>query len=276
MIPIIPLTSDTPRLHQHGSPFSGMAPHKGTFHQSVPPSGTVPRKRAFHQGRANPQGAGEASNHASSLQNERFVRFKSAKRAFRTRPSVSYATSSKSHASHASSLQDEHFARDFLQKSHVKSPKQAFRTRLPQKLTCQSLRNKRFVRDCQAETPIRAHTSSSPAKQFRDSRTPARTPVPMSQRQSPLAQLTTSRFPAPATKVSASTRLTRAKYCACHEMSHLSHLASRFPAPATKIALPHLKAPHKVRLRRKVAISYHVSFNKICTTPHVWHDFDPF
>ena len=35
--------------------------------------------------------------------------------------------------------------------------------------------------------------------------------------------------------------------------------------------------PHKVlRLPRKVTMSSHVSFNKICTTPHVWNDFDPF
>ena len=89
-------------------------------------------------------------SHASSLKNDRFVRdflqkshVESPKRAFRTRlppkvtlrgckTSVSYETSSKSHAS---SLKNERFVRvrDFLQKSHVKSPKRAFRTRLPQK-----------------------------------------------------------------------------------------------------------------------------------------------
>ena len=38
-----------------------------------------------------------------------------------------------------------------------------------------------------------------------------------------------------------------------------------------------LQNPHEVlRLPRKVTISSHVSFNKICTTPHVWNDFDPF
>ena len=99
------------------------------------------------------------------------------------------------------------FVRDFLQKSHVKSPKRAFRTRFPPKVTCQvsqtsvsyetsskshasSLQNERFVRDflqkshvkvcktsisyetsskSQAETPIGAHTSRSPAKQFHES-----------------------------------------------------------------------------------------------------------
>ena len=95
-----------------------------------------------------------------------------------------------------------------------------------------NLQNERFVRDflknshvkvckrsvsyeisseSQAETPIGAHTARSPAKQFRDSN-------------------------------SASTRLMRTKYCACHEMPPPSHLAtSQFPAPATRIALPRLK-----------------------------------
>ena len=98
--------------------------------------------------------------------------------------SVSYETSSKSHAS---SLQNERFpqkshvkppkraffVRDFLQKSRVKSPKRAFRTRLPPKLTCQSLQNEHFVGDflqkSSGNTHRGAHTSRSPAKQFRDS-----------------------------------------------------------------------------------------------------------
>ena len=84
----------------------------------------------------------------------------SAKRSFRTRlpqkltlrvckTSVSYETSSNSHAS---SLLNERFVRNFLQKSRVQSPKRAFRTR-------------HFLQ----KSPIGAHTSSSPAKQFRDS-----------------------------------------------------------------------------------------------------------
>ena len=113
--------------------------------------------------------------------------------------SVSYETSSKRRASR---LQDERFVRDFLQKSRVKSPKRAFRTRLPPKVTRQvsktsvsyetsskshmsSLQNERFVRDIfqnshvkvcktsvsyktssksQAETPIGAHTSRAPCQ----------------------------------------------------------------------------------------------------------------
>ena len=91
--------------------------------------------------------------------------------------SVSYETSSKSHAS---SLKNEHFVRDFLQKSHVKSPKRAVRTRLPPKVTRQvsktsvsyetsskthtSKSAKRAFR-----TRLPPHTSRSPAEQFRDS-----------------------------------------------------------------------------------------------------------
>ena len=85
------------------------------------------------------------------------------KRAFRTRlppkvtcqvskTSVSYKTSSKSHVS---SLQNERFVRDFLQNSHVK--------------VCKTSISYETSSKSQAETPIRAHTSRSPAKQFRES-----------------------------------------------------------------------------------------------------------
>ena len=46
--------------------------------------------------------------------------------------------------------------------------------------------------------------------------------------------------------------------CACHE--------NRTSTPQN---------PHEVlRLPRKVTISSHVSFNKICAAPHIWNDFD--
>ena len=84
--------------------------------------------------------------------------------------SVSYETSSKSHAS--SLKKNERFVRDFLQNSHVKSPKRAFRTRLPPKVTCQvpktSVSHETSSKS-PVETPIGAHTSRCPAKQFRDS-----------------------------------------------------------------------------------------------------------
>ena len=88
----------------------------------------------------------------------------------------SYETSSKSHTS---ILQNERFVRDFnLQKSRVKSPKRAcpkraFRTILqPPKVTCQVSKTSMSYETSsksQAETPIGAHTSRSPAKQFRES-----------------------------------------------------------------------------------------------------------
>ena len=90
------------------------------------------------------------------------------------------------------------FLRDFLQKSHVKSPKRAFRTRLPPKVTCQVPKTSvsyetssktHMSKVCKtnvshetsskspAETPIGAHTSRSPAKQFRDSSPSKRHPL---------------------------------------------------------------------------------------------------
>ena len=126
------------------------------------PSGTAPRKLTFHQGRASPQGTGEASSHASSLQNERFVR-------------------------------------DFLQKSHVKSPKRAFRTRLPQKLTCQSPQNERFVRDFLQKTSgntLRSTHITQPCQavsRFQHLQTtPAHMPIPMSHSDVHLYQATMS------------------------------------------------------------------------------------
>ena len=142
--------------------------------------------------------------HAARLQDERFVRdflqksrVKSQKRAFRTRlppkvtrqvskTSVSYETSSKSHAS---SLKNEHFVRfvrDFLKKSHVKSPKRTLRTRLPQKLTRQSLQNERFVRDFLQKSSGNTHRSThitqpcQAVSRFQPLQTKfAHTPIPM-------------------------------------------------------------------------------------------------
>ena len=69
-----------------------------------------------------------------------------------SRASVSYETSSKSHASR---LQDERFVRDFLQKSRVKSPKRAFHTRLPPKVTRQVSKT-----SVSYETSSKSHVSS--------------------------------------------------------------------------------------------------------------------
>ena len=129
-----------------------------------------------------------------------------------SKTSVSYETSSKSHSS---SLQNERFVRDFLQKSSGNTHRSTHHAPLQAVSRFQPLQTMNpLTRQSQCHSDIHLY----------------------------LPQLTTSRFPAPATNQSASTRLTRTKYCACNEMSPPSHLAtSPFPAPATKIALPHLK-----------------------------------
>ena len=105
------------------------------------PSGTAPSKQTLHQGRANPNGT--ATSRTS-------CRHTVCPYTRTSHASVSYETSSKSHVS---SLQNERFVRDFLQKSHVKSPKRAFRTRLPQKVTRQV-----------SKTSVSCETSSKSAK----------------------------------------------------------------------------------------------------------------
>ena len=211
---------------------------------------------------------------AARLQDERFVRD-----FLQNKTSVSYETSSKSHTS---SLQNERFVRDFLQKSHVKSPKRAFRTRLPQKLTCQSLQNERFARDFLQKSTGNTHRSThitqpcQAVSRFQPLQTtPAHTNVTAT-----FTSTTTHNLPIP---------------CACHESFRVhtskAHKVLRLPRNVTSVTPRNLtipcachenrtstpQKPHKVlRLPRKVTISSHVSFNKICTTPHVWNDFDPF
>ena len=149
--------------------------------------------------------------------------------------------------------QNKRFARDFLKNSHLKSAKRAFRTRQFQKSRVKS--PKRAFRtklppQKSSGKPMGAHTSSSPAKQFCDS---------SSSKQHPLT-----------------------RQSQCHRDIHETlrvhwrpHLQST--APATKCDLLHTSQPHdSLRLPRKVTISYHVSFSKICTTSHVWNDFDRF
>ena len=120
---------------------------------------------------------------------------------------------------------------DLRRGSRVKSPKRAFRTRHPQKLTRQSLQNERFVRDffqkssgnTHRSTHTHTHTSRSPAKQFRDSSPSKQHPLTRQSQCDSDIHLYHNSQPrdslAPATNLSASTRLTRTKYCACHEMS---------------------------------------------------------
>ena len=126
--------------------------------------------------------------HSSCETSSKKSRCDAARRAFRTRrppkvtrqvlkTSVSYETSSKSHTS---SLQNERFVRDFLQKSRCEAARRAFRTRLPPKVTRQVSKTSvshETSSKSPAETPIGAHTSRSPAKQFRDSSPSKRHPL---------------------------------------------------------------------------------------------------
>ena len=179
-----------------------------------------------------------------------------------------------------SSLQNERFVRDFLQKS----PKRAFRTRLPPKLTCQSLQNEHFVRDFLQKSSGNTHRSThitqpcQAVSRFQPLTTSAHTPIPT----------VTATF-------TSTTTHTLTIPCACHESFRVhtsnAHKVLRLPRNVTSVTLRNLtipgtchenrtstpQNPHKVlRLPRKVTISSHVSFNNICTTPHVWNDFDPF
>ena len=147
-------------------------------------------------------------------------------------PSTSGHCTSKSHTS---SLQNERFVRDFLKK-----------------LTCQSLQSERFVRDFlqvkRKHPSEHTHHAALPSS--------FAIPAPPNNTRSHANPDVTATFTSTATHnltipgachesfcVHTSTR---AKYCACHEMSPPSHLAtSRFPVLATKIALPHLKTRTK-------------------------------
>ena len=94
-----------------------------------------------------------SKSHASSLKNERFVRdFLQKVTRQVSKTSVSYETSSKSHMS---SPQNERFVRDFLKNSHVK--------------VCKMNVSHETSSKSPAETPIGAHITQPSAKQFRDS-----------------------------------------------------------------------------------------------------------
>ena len=221
-------------------------------------------------------------SHAARPQDERFVRdflqtsrVKSQKRAFRTRlppkvtrqvskTSVSYETSSKSHAAR---LQDERFVRDFRQKSRVKSQKRAFRTRLPPKVQrkhpSEHTHHAALPSNFAIPAPpndTRSHANPNVTATF-TSTTTHNLPIPCARHESFRVHTSNAhkvlRLPRNVTSV---TPRNLTIPCACHK---------------TRTSTP--PKPHQVlRLPRKVTISSHVSFNKICTTPHVCNDFDPF
>ena len=162
-----------------------------------------------------------------------------------SKTNVSYETSSKTHMS--------------------KSAKRAFRTRLPPKVKwkhpsdhcCQAVSRFQPLQT----TPAHSHANPNVTATF--------------------TSTTTHNLTIP---------------CACHESFRVhtsnAHKVLRLPRNVTSVTHRNLtipcachenrttstpQKPHKVvRLPRKVTISSHVTFNKICTAPHVWNDFHPF
>ena len=198
-------------------------------------------------------------------------------------------------------IQNEQFVRDFLQKSHVKSPKRALRTRLPQKVTRHVSKT-----SLSYETSSKTHTSKSAKRAFR-TRIPPKVKRKHPSEHTHHAALPCSfAIPAPPNNIRShanpnvtATFTSTATHnltipCACHESFRFhtnAHKVLRLPRNVTSVTPLNLtipctchenrtstpQNPHKVLpLPRKVTISSHVRFNKICTTPHVWNDFDPF
>ena len=225
----------------------------------------------------------------------------------------SYETSSKSHAAR---LQDKRFVRDFLQKSRVKSQKRAFRTRLPPKVIQNERFVRDFLQKSRCEAARRAFRTRLPPKVTRQvSKTSVshETSSKSLQRKHPsehthhAALPSNFAIPAPPndTRSHANPNVTATFTsttthnlpipCACHESFRVhtsnAHKVLRLSRNVTSITHRNLtipcachenptstpQNPHKVlRLPRKATMSSHVSFTKICTTPHVWNDFDPF
>ena len=169
--------------------------------------------------------------------------------------------------------------------SSLQNPKRAFRTRLPQKLTCQSLQNERFVRDFLQKVK-RKH----PSEHTHHAALPSSFAIP-----APPNNTRSHANPNGTTTVTSTTTHNLTIPCACHASFRVhtsnAHKLLRLPRNVTSVTPRNLtipcachekhtstpQSPHKVlRLPRKVTISSHVSFNKICTTPHDWNDFDPF
>ena len=164
-----------------------------------------------------------------------------------SKTSVSYETSSKTHTS--------------------KSAKRAFRTRLPPKVK-------------------RKH----PSEHTHHAALPSSFAIP-----APPNNIRSHANPNVTATFTSTTTHNLTIPCACHESFPIhtsnAHKVLRLPRNVTSLTPRNLtipcachenrtstpQSPHEVlRLPRKVTISSHVSFNKICTTPHVWNDFDPF
>ena len=168
-----------------------------------------------------------------------------------------------------------------LLKSHVKSAKQAFRTRLLPKFTRQV--SKTSV--SHETSSSKSHTSSSPKHAFR-TRHPPKVTRQVSKTRASYETSSKSHMSRDVkvskTSISHETVFLQKSSGKPHRNTHQAALPSSFATPAppahTPIALPHLK-PRTIkalRLPGKVTKSHHASCSKICATPRVRNDFDTF
>ena len=138
------------------------------------------------------------------------------------------AFGARSFQSHPSFLQNEHCVRNFLKNSHLKSAKQAFRTRLPPKVT-------RDVCKTSVSPTERTHQVALPGS-FAILAPPNNTRSHANPNVTATFTSTTTRnftIPCACHKIYVSTRLISTKHCAFHEIGPPPHLAtSRFPALA--------------------------------------------
>ena len=185
----------------------------------------------------------------------------------RSRLHFAHSTRTISAEGCGSSLQKERFVRDFLKNSHVKVCKTSVSYETSSKVK-------------REHPPEHTHHAALPSS--------FAIPAPPTNIRSHANPNVTATFTSTTTH-----NLTTP--CACHESFRVhtsnAHKVLRLPRNVTSVTPRNLtipcachenrtstpQSPHEVlRLPRKVTISSHVSFNKICTTPHVWNDFDPF
>ena len=130
------------------------------------------------------------------------------------------------------SLPNERFVRDFLQKSRVKSPKRAFCTRLPPKVTCQSLQNEHFVRVKRKHPSEHTHHAALPSS--------FASPAPPNNTRSHANPTVTATF-------TSTTTHDLTIPCACHESFriHMSnaHKVLRLPRNVTSVTPRNLTIP---------------------------------
>ena len=166
----------------------------------------------------------------------------------------------------ASSLQNERFVRDFLKNSHFNVCKRSvsFETsKVKRKHPSEHTHHAALPSSFAIPAPpnnIRSHANPNGTATFTSTTTHNLT-IPCACHESfPIHRSNAHKILCLPRNVTSLTPRNLTIPCACHE-----NRTSTLQSPREVLRLP-----------RKVTISSHVSFNKICTTPHVWNDFDPF